>query len=225
MISAILVGAGKGERLSSSVPKAFIRIGGKEIFYYSLVKFYRKVDEIILVFPQDYLEKWKEKLEKEFQGIKVISGGKERYNSVKNGLDILENQNGIVLIHDVARPFFSENLIKRVIEGAEKYGACVPSVEVKDTLKQIDGDFVVKTLDREKIFAVQTPQGFKVEIIKKAYREAERKNVFGSDDAILVERMGIKVYSVDGEQENIKITYPVDLKIAEIMVEKWEQVE
>lgn len=225
MISAILVGAGKGKRLSSSFPKAFIKIGGKEVFYYSLLKFYRKVDEIILVFPEGYVEKWKKILVKEFPEIKIISGGKERYNSVKNGLDIMENQNGIVLIHDVARPFFSENLIKRVIEGAEKYGACIPSIEVKDTLKQIEGDFVIKTLDREKIFAVQTPQGFKIEIIKEAYKEAEKKNVFGSDDASIVERIGVKVYSVKGEVENIKITYPFDLRIAEIVVRKWEQVE
>lgn len=224
MISAILVGGGRGERVKSSIPKAFIKIGGKEIFYYSLLKFYKIADEIILVFPANYVEKWKEKIEKKYSKVKVISGGVERYNSVKNGLDMLENKDGIVLIHDVARPFFSENLVNKVIIGTEEYGACIPVIKVADTLKEIKGNFVVKTLDREKIFIVQTPQGFKVEIIKKAYAECGKKGVFGSDDSVLVERTGFKVYCTEGEYENIKITYPFDLKIANIIA-KWEKVE
>lgn len=222
MIFLLLLGAGKGERLNQSLPKAFVKIGGKELFLYSIEKFYKFVDKIFLALPEDYVEKGKELLKDKFTNVSVVAGGEKRQDSVFNCLNLIDD--GIVLIHDVARPFVSEDLIKKVIEGVKKYNACIPVLEMVDTVKEIEGDFVKETLDREKIFIVQTPQGFRTKIIKEAYKRGKEEKIDGSDDSFFVEKFtNEKIYCVKGERKNIKITYPDDLIFAEFLLKKWEK--
>ncbi|MCX8081858.1 MAG: 2-C-methyl-D-erythritol 4-phosphate cytidylyltransferase [bacterium] len=213
MISVIIAGGGKGNRLGG-IPKAFLKIGQKQLLYYSIEKFYEKVCEIVLVLPYGYVEKWNRKLKNIYKNIEVISGGEHRQDSVNEGIKALKKKDGIIIIHDVARPFFSDNLLNRLIKSAKKYGAAVPYIETQDTLKERDGTFVKHTLDRENIVSIQTPQVFKAEIIINAYKEAYKEHFYATDDATLVERSGVKVYLVKGERENIKITYPIDINIA-----------
>lgn len=218
MIYTILVGAGRGKRLSLSLPKAFLEIGNKKLFFYSIEKFYKFSDKIFIALPRKYLKTGEELIKEKFPEVKVVKGGKERQDSVLNCLKFIEDS-GIVLIHDVARPFVSEELIKRVIYGTKKYGACIPCLKITDTLKEIKNNFVKKTIDREKIFSIQTPQGFKTELIKKAYKFAIKNKIKGKDDSFFVEKIGYnKIYCVEGERENIKITYPEDLILAEFIL-------
>ncbi|HDD65042.1 MAG TPA: 2-C-methyl-D-erythritol 4-phosphate cytidylyltransferase [Firmicutes bacterium] len=216
MISVILAGGGRGERTGRKIPKSFIKINKKYLFLYSLEKFnsLSQVKEIILVLPEEKITDYlKNKLKKEFSKLKIIvGGGRERKDSVYNGLKYVDEKADIVLIHDVARPFVSRRLIERVIDGAKKYKACIPVIPSTDTLKIVENNFVKKTIEREKVFRVQTPQGFSKDVILKAYNKS--KNINASDDSQLVENIGIRVYTVEGEMENIKITFPVDIEIA-----------
>ncbi len=224
MITVIIAAAGKGTRLNG-IPKAFVKLGGRHLIYYSLDTFCHRADEVIIVFPEKYVKRWDKKLKKIYKNIRIVAGGLYRQDSVRNAIDIMANRTGIVLVHDVARPFLSVGLFNRLVEAAEKYGACVPYVGLRDTLKEMKDNFVVRTLDRNIIVGVQTPQAFKADFLRKAYAEAYRKNFYGSDDSVLVEMLGVDVYLVEGEQENIKITYPVDLKLAKIILKQWKTVE
>jgi len=224
MLSVILAGGGRGKRIDNT-PKAFIKIGSKELIYHSLDRFYKKTQDIVVVLPCEHVKKWKKKLEKEYRNIRVVAGGEHRQDSVKAGINSLENKGGIIIVHDIARPFFSDALLERVIEGAKKYGACIPCINMQDTVKEFEGNFVKKTLDRQKIVQIQTPQAFKSAILKTAYLKAFEENFHGSDDAVLLERIDLKVYLVQGNRENLKITYPVDIAIAEIILKKWKKAE
>lgn len=219
MISVIIAGAGHGKRIDN-IPKAFIKIGGKELIYRCLDRFYEKTRDIAVVLPGEHVNKWQEKLEKEYKNIRVVAGGTTRQDSVRAGLYCLKNKSGIILVHDVARPFFSEETLKRVVKGAEKYGACIPCLPVRDTVKEFEGEFIKTTLNREKIVQVQTPQAFKYAILTAAYEKAYADNFYGSDDSVLVERTGLKVNLVQGNVENIKITYPADVELAKILLKQ-----
>lgn len=223
MIGVILAGGGKGTRIGDT-PKAFLKIGRKQLLYYSIEKFYKKSDEIIIALPSSYAEEWKKKLKNSYKKIEVVSGGEDRQDSVKAALNLIKKSK-IIVVHDVARPFFSDELISRVICGAEKYGAVAPYIEPQDTLKEREGQFIKKTLNRNTIICIQTPQAFKAEIIKDAYNKAYKENFYATDDAGLVEYLGVKVYLVKGERENIKITYPLDIEIAKEIMKKWKGVE
>jgi len=219
----ILAGAGKGERLSISIPKSFLEFNGKVLFLYSIEKFHKFVDKIFLTLPENYIQKGEKIIIDKFNNVIIVKGGKKRQDSVFNCLKLID-EDGIVLIHDVARPFVSENLIKTVIKGAEKYGACIPCVRIVDALKEVENNFVKKTLDREKIFSVQTPQGFRISLIKNAYLKCKKGKIIGYDDSFFLEKIGYnKIYCVEGERTNIKITYPEDLFFAEFMFKKWER--
>jgi len=222
MIGVILAGGGKGSRIGD-VPKAFLKIGRKQLLYYSIGTFYKKVDELVLVLPSEYVEEWGKRLKARYKNIEVVSGGENRQDSVKAGLDTLKKGNRIIVIHDVARPFCSETLLARVVEGAEKYGAAVPYIEPQDTLKERNGEFVKRTPDRKDMVCTQTPQAFKEDIIRKGYQMAYKENFYATDDAALVERLGVKIYLVKGERANIKITYPLDIEVAKEILKKWEK--
>lgn len=224
MISVILAGGGKGRRIGD-IPKAFLTINRRPLIYYSIETFYRKVDEIVVVLPSEYIEEWSRKIKEKYRNIKVVAGGKERQDSVREGLFSLKNKKGLVLIHDVARPLFSCNLVEKLIKGARKYGAAVPYIEIQDTVKERKGDFVLRTINRENVVCIQTPQAFKTELIIKAYNKAYRDGFYATDDAAVVEYFGGKVYLIPGERENIKITYPVDIYIAKEMLKKWKREE
>lgn len=223
MISVILAGGGKGRRLGGS-PKAFLKLDRRPILYYSLEKFYKRAEEIIIVLPPEYVDEWQVRVRARYKKVKVVPGGTHRQDSVMAGLNAIKNRGGIVLIHDIARPFVSDNLIERLIYGAKRYGAAVPYIEPQDTIKKKTGNFVETTLNRDNVICIQTPQAFKTDIIRKAYREAYRENFYSTDDSALVERLGVKVYLVEGERENIKITYPLDIEVAKGIIKRWKKV-
>ena len=222
MVSAIILAGGKGKRMGKDISKQFILVKDKPIIYYTIKKFsYCKlIDEIILVLPKDEIEYCKkEVLEKYSLKVdKIIEGGKERQDSVYNGLKALKNSD-IVLIHDGARPFVSEKIILEGIENAKKYGAAAPGVMPKDTIKVKDElSFSKETLKRESLIAIQTPQVFKKDIIVKCHERVREDNISVTDDTMVVEKYGYKVYLYDGDYTNIKVTTPEDLILCEYLV-------
>lgn len=210
-LSVIIAAGGSGKRLGEAVPKQFLKIQGKTILEKSIEPFQKSVlvDEIILVVPEDNVIEAKKIGAKFSKIINIVLGGAERQVSVKNGLDVVNTD--LVLIHDGARPFVVESVIERVVLGAFLYKAVVPVVPMKDTIRQGDFDESI-TLKREALWAVQTPQGFNTELIKKAHSFAENSGFQGTDDASLVENLGFNITLVDGDFGNIKITVKEDLQ-------------
>lgn len=223
-ITVIIPAAGLGKRMKSKVSKQFIEIKNKPILAYTLDKFQNAdfIDEIVLVLREDEITYTKENIIKKYKYTKVKNiseGGKERQNSVYNGLKKINELSDVVLIHDGARPFIKEETIKSSVDCAINNGACVVGVPVKDTIKIVNDDNVVSdTPDRSKLWSVQTPQAFKKEYIIKAYEESIENNIVCTDDSMLVERLGIKVNMIHGDYENIKITTPEDIKFAKTLL-------
>lgn len=212
-VIAIIVAAGRGKRLGSSLPKQFLKVRGRTILEMSVEAFEQNkyVDEIFVAANADYCE-LTEKLCRGFSKLKkIVAGGAERQDSVRAALDCLRGENGIVLVHDAARPFVSEAVINAVIEGTADFGAAIPTVPAKDTIRQVDGTGS-RTLQRETLACVQTPQGFRISLIKHAFEKAQAEGFLGTDDASLVERMGINISMVQGENANRKITTREDLE-------------
>ncbi len=212
-VIAIIVAAGRGKRLGSSLPKQFLKVRGRTILEMSVEAFEQNkyVDEIFVAANADYCE-LTEKLCRGFSKLKkIVAGGAERQDSVRAALDCLRGENGIVLVHDAARPFVSEAVINAVIEGTADFGAAIPTVPAKDTIRQVDGTGS-RTLQRETLARVQTPQGFRISLIKHAFEKAQAEGFLGTDDASLVERMGINISMVQGEDANRKITTREDLE-------------
>lgn len=221
-VTAIIVAAGRGTRMNSETPKQYMAIAGKTILDSTIYKFEKSnyVDEIILVVNKEELEYVRINIACDYEKIvKVLGGGKTRTESVYEGVKMASENRGIILIHDGVRPFVSYKLINSCVENAYKYKSCVPAIDVVDTIKVVEEGFVKDTLDRKKLKAVQTPQAFDYYLIKKCYDMAinENKDVNFTDDASIVEFYGHKVKIIDGLSKNIKITTPLDLKIAEIL--------
>jgi 2-C-methyl-D-erythritol 4-phosphate cytidylyltransferase len=151
----------------------------------------------------------------------VVAGGLKRQQSVALGLQALRRCD-VVLVHDGARPLVTADIIERVVEAAVEHGAAVPAVPVRDTIKRVDGDRVVETLNRDELRAVQTPQGFRYELLVQAHERAREEGFYGTDDATLVERLGHPVAVVPGSPENLKITTPEDLLLAEALLQ-WRE--
>jgi len=220
-VSAIILAAGKGKRMDSQIPKQYLNIAGKTILDTTLYKFEKsnEVDEIILVVNKDEIDYVKSGISPFYGKIShVVKGGKTRTESVYQGLKNVGKDCDIVLIHDGVRPFVSYNLISSCIENASIYRACVPVIEVMDTIKEVSEEGTVeKTLDRKKLRAVQTPQAFDFSLIKECYERAVTENADFTDDASIVEYYGHKVKTIEGLYKNIKITTPLDLRLAEII--------
>lgn len=217
-VSAIVASAGKGVRLASRLPKPLVRINGKAIFLRSLEALgqHRDINEIILVVSGSSMAAIKRSLRKSrIQKIKaVVAGGKARSDSVRNGLKEVSPAAGLVLIHDAARPFIKRDLISRVIRKAQSCGAAVLGIPVKAAIKEVCADKRIKrTLKRNSLYEIQTPQVFRKDLITKAY--ARYANTAAVDDSALVERLGKSVAVVGGSYFNIKITTPEDLIFAE----------
>jgi len=216
--TVLVVAAGEGKRFGS--PKQFALLAGRPVLDWSLEKFEanKKVDEIILVLPD---ESQKEKQFKHYQKIvSVTEGGQKRQDSVLSGFNLIgPSEAEIVLIHDGARPLVSEDLINRVIQATFERGAVVPVLPLEETIKEVAKGIVLRTLDRTKLFRVQTPQGFSYSVLREALDAAQKENFYGTDEAMLVERNGGKVYTVQGDPKNIKITTQEDMKIAEALIE------
>jgi len=223
-VEAIIVGAGKGVRFGEVRPKQFFYLCKKPIFCWTIERFEKceLIDKIILVIPPGMKEYVQKSIlsYSDYKKIKVaVEGGKERGDSVFQGLQMVDKDTDIVLIHDGVRPLIFPELIERLIHQVEKYGAATLAVPMKETVKKVSqGSAVEKTLDRKKLYSIQTPQGFKREIIWKAYETAKKSGQWASDDAALVEKIGKKVVIVLGDEMNIKITTSLDLKLAEILL-------
>ena len=220
MISALIVAGGKGTRMAADRPKQFLALDDRPIIMHTLHAFDRCtiVEHAIAVFPEHeipFVES--ELLPKAGFRLqwKLVSGGATRQASVKHGLDAIAEDGGIVLIHDGVRPLVSEQLIRAVAEGARQWGACIPAIASPDTIKQVDeSGLIVATPQRNTMRLAQTPQGFQVDLIKKAHAAARETVV--TDDAAMVEAIGGTVRTIAGDRNNIKITNPEDLEIASI---------
>lgn len=217
---AIIVAAGKGKRMKMPVNKQFVCIQDKPILYYSINVFSRNplIDEIVLVCSKDEIEYCKREIVQKYnfsKVVKIVSGGKERQDSVFNGLSALRDCD-VVLIHDGARPFVTHKMIEDGIRYSNVYGASACGVMPKDTIK-IKGEdgFGCKTLQRKELFVVQTPQCFKYGLIYDCHKKLINSKVKVTDDTTVVEYFGSKVYLYEGSYNNIKITTPEDLIIAE----------
>lgn len=222
-ITAIIVAAGIGKRFGSDLPKQFLYIKNKPILQLCLEKFLsvERINTIILVAHQDYFDQTKNILHtlNTSKKIEITIGGKERQDSVWNGInEALKSSPDIILVHDAVRPLVSSKLINNIIDATIKYSAAIPAIPVKDTIKVCEGEFLVQTLNRNLIYAVQTPQGFETSLLTSAYKKAFEEEYYSTDDASLVERLGIKIKLVEGEHNNIKITTKEDLEFAEVIL-------
>ena len=218
MNGVVIVAAGTGSRMNMGLSKQFIKIEGKEVIAYTIEKFYNNpnIEDIVVVVKEEECEFFKKEIldKYNFKNIKIAYGGKERQDSVYNGLKLLDEKCSFVLIHDGARPFVSDKIIKNSIEEVKNHKAIVVGVPVKDTIKVIDNDKnIVDTPNRSVLWAVQTPQTFDYNILLDAYDDAFKNGFYGTDDAMLVERIGYKVKMVEGSYNNIKITTQEDLTI------------
>lgn len=218
MNGVVIVAAGTGSRMNMGINKQFIKLEGKEIIAYTIEKFYNNsnIEDIVVVVKEDESEFLKKEIldKYNFKNIKIAYGGKERQDSVYNGLKLLDEKCDVVLIHDGARPFVSDKIIDKSIEEAKEHKAIVVGVPVKDTIKVIDNDKnIVDTPNRSVLWAVQTPQTFDYNILIDAYKDAFKNKFYGTDDAMLVERIGYKVKMLEGSYNNIKITTQEDLNI------------
>ncbi len=228
-IIAIVLAAGRGKRMQSDVAKQYLLVRNKPVLYYSLKAFQDSiVDEIILVTAENEITYCKEEIVDKYAITKVnriIAGGKERYHSVHNGLKACEDAD-VVLIHDGARPFVDEAIIERNINMVKEYGACVTGMPVKDTIKIADTEgFVKETPRRDLIWTIQTPQTFRYDLIKNAYdvflnNEEENCKLYNvTDDAMVAEIFGgLQVKLVEGNYNNVKITTPEDMVLAEAIL-------
>jgi 2-C-methyl-D-erythritol 4-phosphate cytidylyltransferase len=221
---AVIVSAGKGQRFMEGKKKQFHFLEGKPILAHTLDKFETSplIRSILLVVGQEDMDYClKEVIEKyNFQKVsQIVPGGKRRQESVRNGMDALPKDADIVAIHDGVRPFVTRAMIEDSIHSAVRYGAVVLAMPVKETIKMSHPDgTVLKTLDRESLWQVQTPQTFQVNVIKEAYLRATEDGFTGTDDASLVERIGVKVHILPGSYTNIKITTPEDLLLANLFL-------
>jgi 2-C-methyl-D-erythritol 4-phosphate cytidylyltransferase len=203
--SVILLAGGEGSRLGTK--KQYIPLGGRPLYMHSLEKVLDLFEEVILVLPGEDLQKVKVPPK-----VKKVAGGKERQDSVLEG--ILEAEGDIVIVHDCARPFASRELFLKVSDLGDFEGK-ICALPVRDTLKQVSEGMVIKTIDRTGLWHSQTPQAFLRKVLLECHFRARSEGFFATDDAMLLERYGYRVGVVMGEPTNIKITYPEDLALAQ----------
>lgn len=215
---AIIVAGGSGQRMGSALPKQFLKINNEVILMRSIRTFYNydSTIKIVLALPKDQIDYWKEISVKNNFNIPhtIVAGGETRFHSVKNALTEIPNE-GIVAVHDGVRPLVSHKTIKNVFELAEKKGNAIPYTDSIDSIRFIDGK-INKPIDRSKIKLIQTPQAFSCKILHKAYQQ--EWNALFTDDASVIESLGIKINLTPGNRDNIKITNKNDLIISEALL-------
>lgn len=222
LVSVVIAAAGKGSRMGTEKNKQYIDLLGKPILARTIQQFEDSalIDEIIIVANEAEVELCSETVEKyNYKKVRAITaGGATRQQSVYNGLRKVSSECVVVLIHDGARPFIDEMSIARCIEAAKKHGSAIVAVPSKDSIKRVGPDgFVKETVERNGLWRIQTPQGFRYGLIMDAHRKAEQDGFSGTDDAVLLERAGHKVMLVMGSYNNIKITTKEDLTMAEFI--------
>ncbi|MCW5198488.1 2-C-methyl-D-erythritol 4-phosphate cytidylyltransferase [Desulfobulbus sp. F3] len=215
----VVPAAGFGSRMGAAIPKQFLELAGEPILLRTLRVFlnHPATFVVVVVLPPEHLRSSQAMLLFDpacCEKLIFAAGGATRQQSVRNGLAALPAEIGQILVHDGARPLVTTDMIDRCLKGIEQHGAVIAAVPVKDTLKEIDGETVLRTVDRKRLWQAQTPQGMKRHLLEQAYREAERSGFTGTDEASLLEHAGIPVAVVMGSEQNIKITRPDDLRIA-----------
>lgn len=228
MNATVLVpAAGMGRRMGAAINKQYLQLGGRPILARTLELFERHpaIDSIYPIIPAEEIDFFKKHILPDSGLTKlagIIPGGKERQDSVRNGLQQLQltatKSDSIVLVHDGVRPLFNPELISDLIETAVLKGGAVIGVPVKDTIKEVENELIFATPDRSRLWQIQTPQAFRFELLFLAYQKATEDNFRGTDDASLVERLGVQPVVIEGDYRNIKITTPEDLLIAEAML-------
>ncbi|MBM3250018.1 MAG: 2-C-methyl-D-erythritol 4-phosphate cytidylyltransferase [Candidatus Omnitrophica bacterium] len=229
-VSAIILAAGRGERLKSKLPKPLVILNSKPVIGYSLKLFtaHPGINEVIIVANKANLARIRESISSR-KVRQIVIGGLRRQDSVYNGLKAVDSRADLVLIHDSARPFIDRKTVSRLIREARQTGAAIVGVPLVPTVKKVTTSqrhkvtgktFVKETLDRRNLWEVQTPQAFRKELLLKAYKKFGRLPV--TDDAMLVEKLGAPVIMVKGSYANIKITTPEDLVIAKALVKRWK---
>ncbi len=216
---AIITAAGIGERMQSSLPKQFLILSGKPVLIHTIQKFEEVADEIMVTLPENYIDYWK-KLCAEYDfhiPHTMVTGAGTRFDSIKNAIEKIEGDEAWVAVHDGVRPMVSESFIKNIFSSAEKNGNAVPFITLSESIRSVDGEKNVY-VDRKKCISIQTPQCFRLSSLRKAYSQKFR-DAF-TDDATAVESaIGEKIFLVEGEKENIKITTYADFDYCESVVE------
>lgn len=215
--SVIITAGGIGKRMESVLPKQFIPIHDKPILMYTIERFYHfdPKCEILVTLPENWMVYWKNlMMELDFKiPHRIVKGGNERYNSIKNALAYCSGE--FIIVHDGVRPLVGEDTISRCLHFVRKKGAVIPVLPLKESLRKVNGDKTT-AVDRSEYMIVQTPQCFKREIIIKAYEQEFHDAV--TDDACLIEESGVTISTVEGNEENIKITTQADLRYAELLL-------
>jgi len=240
-VVVIIPAAGLGTRMASApgskakkpaATKQFTELGGTPILIHTLRKFVAdpEVSEIYIALRANEIDGFLARLQKEAKDIlqkqiHLVEGGDHRQHSVRNAIrSVSASDDDIVLVHDAVRPFVTEDIIHDVIQAAQKHGAAIAALPAVDTVKQVertsDGALITATLPRERVVLAQTPQGFRYDVLKKAFDEATTDGFVGTDEASLVERSGHAVAVVMGSPRNIKITTPADMELAEFYLKK-----
>ncbi len=205
--SCVILAGGKGERFGGK--KQFLELFGKPLFMYPLEKALKLFEEVLLVLPKEDLSRVKVP-----RRVKLVEGGKERQDSVLNAL--LECNKDLVVIHDAVRPLAGEELFLKVVE-LENYDGKIVAIPVRDTVKEVMGDRVIRTLDRTKLWLSQTPQAFKRKVLLECHFKARNEGFYSTDDSALLERYGYRVGITMGSFLNLKVTYKEDLEILRLL--------
>lgn len=223
----IVVAGGKGLRFGSEIPKQFLPIGGKPILIRTIEKIKQAISDIniILVLPKEYKDYWQLLISEYGFSIehKIVDSGDERFFSVKNGIDAIEDENAIIGVHDGVRPFVGLEVVRECMLIAEKLGTAIPAIKPVETVRlgrTENSAHKSSSFDRNEVFLVQTPQCFDAKILKKAYSQSFDKSF--TDDASVVEKLGYGINLVKGNRENIKITTPLDIVYAEILIDEFK---
>jgi len=239
-VIVIIPAAGLGTRMApvtskgKSPSKQFTELGGTPILIHTIRKFAAspKINEIVVALRKDEMSGFQERLRSDStSGVstktRLVEGGEHRQHSVANALATVSAAvDDVVLVHDAVRPFVTDEIVEHVIQGAEKFGAAIAGVPAVDTIKKVertaDGALITATIPREHVVMAQTPQGFRYDVLKKAFDEAAADGFLGTDEASLVERSGHEVAVVMGSPRNIKITTPSDMELAEFYLQKYK---
>jgi 2-C-methyl-D-erythritol 4-phosphate cytidylyltransferase len=216
---AIIVAGGSGSRMGSALPKQFLPLNGLPVLMHTLLAFYnsRSKPQLILVLPSTYHSYWAELCATHNFIIphQLVSGGDTRFHSVKNGLDLIDDKDAVIAVQDAVRPLTSRDIIDGAYQQAATIGNAVVAVKSRDSIRQLKGD-ISTALTRDEIYLVQTPQTFQAAQLKKAYQQPFDPKF--TDDASVVEETGINIHLIDGSYQNIKITFPEDIAIAELLL-------
>lgn len=215
-VGVVVPAAGRGVRVGEEGPKAYIPLLGRPLIWHALCPFVSlKIPEIVVVIPPGTERTFEAAVGLSWPPVRIVSGRATRSESVRAGLEMLGPERELVLVHDGARPCVTEGLIRRVIRLLEGTEAAIPVLPLRETVKIVDGEEVVETPDRTRLRSVQTPQGFRAAVLRRAYEATSQS---APDDAALVEALGVSVRTCPGDPLNLKVTYPEDLLLAEVIL-------